>query len=276
MTGDPLVTGARLRRGLWRLVLRATGGLVVEGALPEGPCVVVANHRSHADTAALVAAVPAAHRPLVAAAADYWFAGPLRSWVCGRLVGGFAVRRDGRGFDDLAAAARELARGRTVVVFPEGTRSRDGRIARFRSGAGRLAELADVPLVPVGLTGTGDLLPVHGRLRRTRVTVRIGAPTRDPDAARRAVCALSGNSPAPDEGDGHAPGGPGGGDGRAERRPAPAAPAGTTAAPGTPAAAGRRRRERRATESGSARGTARGRTDGRRHGKGTDHAQLAQ
>ncbi|MGW7515961.1 lysophospholipid acyltransferase family protein [Streptomyces sp. NPDC054796] len=187
--------GAHARRLLWRGVLRLTGGLRVEGRrhVPRGGCVVVAPHASHADTAALLAALPARRRPLVAAAADYWFAGRARATLCRRLVAGFPVRRGGRGFGDLAASAvPALARGQAVVVFPEGTRSRDGSVGRFRSGATRLAELADVPLLPVGLVGTRTLLPAHGRLRRTRVTVRFGPPTRDPETAWRTVCVLGG------------------------------------------------------------------------------------
>jgi len=71
-----------------------------------------------------------------------------------------------------------LAAGRDVIIYPEGTRSRDGVIGEFRGGAARLAAAAGAPLVPVGVTGTRVLLAPGGRLRRARVTVRIGAPLR--------------------------------------------------------------------------------------------------
>ena len=182
------------RQALWRTVLTLTGGLRVHGAaaLPAGPCVIVANHRSHADTAALIAALPARRQPAVAAAADYWFSGGLRSGICRALCAAFPVRRTGGGSVDLAGAARLLAAGRDVIVFPEGTRSRDGRTGDFHRGAARLAAAAGVPLVPVGISGTATLLPPHAatrRPRRTTVTVRIGAPVCVLELAERLVSA---------------------------------------------------------------------------------------
>jgi 1-acyl-sn-glycerol-3-phosphate acyltransferase len=181
---------APARRALWRGVLALTGGLRVEGEVPSEPCVVVANHSSHADTAALLAALPARTRPGVAAAADYWFGSRLRTIACRVLVGAFPVRRSGGGGGDLLATSDVLRRGRIVVVYPEGTRSRDGGLARFRSGAARLAARAGVPMVPVAIMGTRDLLPVHGRLRRTAVLVRFGVPTQEMAAARAQIQAM--------------------------------------------------------------------------------------
>jgi 1-acyl-sn-glycerol-3-phosphate acyltransferase len=179
------------RHWLWRLVLALTGGLTVVGALPRGGCVVVANHSSHADTAALLAALPSRHAPRVAAAADYWFAGGWRPLVCRTLAAAFPVRRTGGGSADMAPAVALLRAGRAVIVYPEGTR-RPGAPSRFHSGAFRLAAAAGVPVVPIGIAGTGDLLPKHGRLHRTRVTVRIGTPVPpDPDAARAEVARLA-------------------------------------------------------------------------------------
>ncbi len=188
---------ARLRRAFWRLVF-APGGLTVTGSLPKGGCVVVANHSSHADAPALLAALDARHRPVVAAAADYWFRAGWRAKVCRTLVAGFAVRRDGGGSGDLMGAVPALRAGRAVVIFPEGTRSRDGDLGEFHSGALRLAAAAGVPVVPVGLAGTRDVLPPHGKVRLRPVAARIGVPLDEPDkaTARAAVAALAA-APAP-------------------------------------------------------------------------------
>ncbi|MFE6763624.1 lysophospholipid acyltransferase family protein [Streptomyces sp. NPDC057689] len=182
-----------LRRGLWWGVLSLTGGVERRGRLPRGGCVVVANHTSHADTAALLAALDARHGPAIGAAADYWFASPWRRRICRRLAAGFPVRRAGGGMADLLSMTGELREGRAVVLFPEGTRAEDGTLGSFHRGALVLAEEAGVPVVPVGIAGTGRLLPKHGRLRSSLVRVTIGEPLPagvSPEAARDAVRAL--------------------------------------------------------------------------------------
>ncbi|MFI5805368.1 lysophospholipid acyltransferase family protein [Streptomyces sp. NPDC051561] len=181
-----------LRRALWWSVLTLTGGVERRGHLPRGGCVVVANHSSHADTAALLAGLDARHTPAIGAAADYWFSSPWRSRVCRRLAAGFPVRRKGGGLDDLLSMSDELRSGRAVVLFPEGTRG-DGEVGSFHRGALLLAERAGVPVVPVGIAGTNRLLPKHGRLRSALVRIRIGDPlpaSSTPEEARAAVAAL--------------------------------------------------------------------------------------
>ncbi|MGW6511903.1 lysophospholipid acyltransferase family protein, partial [Streptomyces niveus] len=132
---SPSRLGAVLRRALWWLVLTVTGGVRRHGQLPPRGCVVVANHSSHADTAALLAALDARHRPAIGAAADYWFASPWRRRVCRVLAAGFPVRRTGGGMDDLLSMADGLRAGRAVVLFPEGTRGADGAVGAFHRGA---------------------------------------------------------------------------------------------------------------------------------------------
>ncbi|MFG2196129.1 lysophospholipid acyltransferase family protein [Streptomyces sp. NPDC048639] len=187
-----LMVAAWLRRRFWRNFLFLTGGITVNGKLPRGGCVVVANHSSHTDTAALLAALGAAHAPRVAAAADYWFRNGLRSLVCSVLAAAFPVRRHGGGYCDLQDIAGPLLRaGHAVVVFPEGTRG-DGQVRTFHRGAVELAAHNGVPVVPVALSGTFELLPKGGRLRPHAVQVRVGRPLADADAdtARTEVLAL--------------------------------------------------------------------------------------
>lgn len=201
---------SRVRSVLWRAVCWALGGLTVTGELPrQRAYVVVANHSSHADTAALLAALPAASRPVFAAAADYWFDVPARRAVASGLAGILPVRRGAEGaYAALLAAARPaLVAGRTVVVYSEGTRSTDGQVGEFHSGAVRLAADCGVALVPVAVLGTREVLPKHGRVRPKRPTRGNCAPmssTCSPGARPGAACRRWGNGwrgwPVADEG----------------------------------------------------------------------------
>ena len=128
---------------------------------------MVANHGSHADTAALLAALPPASRPVFAAAADYWFDVPARRALASGLAGILPVRRDEHGRVRGAAGGRAArARG-----GPHGGHLPGGHPQHRRAGRG-------VPLRrgPAGrrlrggagagaVLGTRDVLPKHGRLR---------------------------------------------------------------------------------------------------------------
>jgi 1-acyl-sn-glycerol-3-phosphate acyltransferase len=151
-----------VRHWLWRSVCAVSGGLTVTGRWGvKGGCIVVANHASHADTAVLLAALPAKAQPVFAAAADYWFDVPVRRFVASSLIGVLPVRRSAEdSYAQLLAAVRPALRaGRTVVIYPEGTRSTDGSMGEFRSGAVRLARDCGVPIVPVAVLGTAEVLP---------------------------------------------------------------------------------------------------------------------
>lgn len=190
----------RARRALWRLVYSLAGGLTVTGTRPQGPAVVVANHTSHADTAALLGALPTDTRPVVAAAADYWFEVSWRRALVTSVVAAVPVKRgEGGGYAALRdAVAPAIRDGRVVVIYPEGTRSTDGRLAEFRSGAMRLANELGVPVIPAAVVGTDQVFPKHGRIRRLPVEVRFGAAARgtSPAAARQEVVDLLGLGPA--------------------------------------------------------------------------------
>jgi 1-acyl-sn-glycerol-3-phosphate acyltransferase len=186
-----------LRHWMWRLVSALSGGLTVTGKWrTSGGCIVVANHSSHADTAVLLAALPPKAKPVFGAAADYWFDVPVRRFIATSLAGVLPVRRTGGGsYAALLNAARPaLKAGRTVVIYPEGTRSTDGNIGEFRSGAVRLARELGVPIVPVAVTGTADVLPKGGRWSPAPMRVHIGDPidatTTSPAELREQVLAL--------------------------------------------------------------------------------------
>ena len=77
----------------------------------------------------------------------------------------------------LDTAAEHLKAGAAILMFPEGTRSTKDSIARFKTGAFRLAKLGDIEILPVGISGTRYVLPKHGRLiKRHRVSVHIAPP----------------------------------------------------------------------------------------------------
>lgn len=188
-----LLTAAWVARTWLRFVHR----LRIEGAehLPaERSFVLVANHASHLDTIALMAAIPwrqlARTHPV--AAADYFFRHTPAALLSTLLINAIPFARGGGGARSLARCRALLARPRRVLIlFPEGTRSKGGDLSRFRSGIGRLVAGTDVPVVPCFLTGAGRAWPKGNRLPRAhRLRLTIGPPRRydhlfgDPGAAR--------------------------------------------------------------------------------------------
>lgn len=126
-----------------------------------GPVVLAPHHRSHADVLAVGAASP---RPVTFLGSEHLTRVPLLGRFLPRL--GMVPVHRGRGDADAMDRCLEvLAAGAALVLFPEGTRSRDGRVYRPRSGVARLSAAAGAPVVPVGVVGTEDLWPVGGAPR---------------------------------------------------------------------------------------------------------------
>ncbi len=144
-----------------------------------GPVIFVANHASHLDTPLILLSLPDEWRrkTAVAAAADYFFDTWWRAVGSALLFNTFPIER--RGGSMAATPTEVLAAGWNLVVFPEGTRSADGWLGTFRTGAARLAVDNQVPVIPVAHRGTfaamprGQGWPSPGR---RSVTVRFGEP----------------------------------------------------------------------------------------------------
>jgi long-chain acyl-CoA synthetase len=137
---------------------------------------VVANHASHLDFGLVAHALEAIGRELVVIAAkDYFFNTALRRFVATNFTRLIPFDRERAQMESLDDALAELAAGRSVLMFPEGTRSPDGAIHEFRSGAGYLALRSGCDVLPIHISGTYEVLG-KGRLfpRHAPVEVRIG------------------------------------------------------------------------------------------------------
>ena len=162
-----LAFGYRL---IWRV--HPSYGLRLSGVenLPRGPCILCANHQSYADVVFL-----------------YWLPLPFK-WIIKKElfkvpVFGAAMRvadypMIDRGNPDSAMALMQrvrhcLEQGVSILSFPEGTRSANGSVGRFQSGTARMALATGVPLVPVGVVGTANILPRGGGKMPIRAAVGI-------------------------------------------------------------------------------------------------------
>jgi 1-acyl-sn-glycerol-3-phosphate acyltransferase len=145
-----------------------------------GAVILASNHLSFADS--LVIPIVAPRKVHFLAKSDYFRGGGVKgtlqkAWFEG--MGMLPVDRDDprAAIASLDTALGVLAKGGAFGLYPEGTRSRDGRLYRGRTGVAHLALTAGVPVVPVGITGTEKLQPVGSRFPKVvPISVRFGEP----------------------------------------------------------------------------------------------------
>ncbi len=170
-----------------RVVARALTGVRLEGAVDAiprtGPVILAANHASNLDGVVLGAwLVPAIPRRIHWLGKKELFDWPLVGWLA-RNGGVHPVDRGGADIEAFRLAERILDGGQVLLVFPEGTRSPDGRLQRARDGVALLALRTNAPIVSIGLSGTDRVWPRGQRLPHPggRVTIRVGSPFRAAD-----------------------------------------------------------------------------------------------
>jgi len=177
----------------------------IEHARSSEPRIFLANHLSTLDIWALAPALPDTTR-FVAKKSIFWI--PVLGQAMS-IAGFIPIDRSDRtrAVRSLSRAAERVRNGESVILFPEGTRSRDGKLARFKRGSFHLAMQAGVPVVPVSISGTGKIVK-PGSIVVQPGTVRVTfSPPIDPgtfapddldglsDAVRAAIAARL----APDE-----------------------------------------------------------------------------
>lgn len=164
-----------LARAVWRPEV-----VGLEHVPSTGPVILASNHLSFVDSVVIPVLVP---RKVVFLAKSDYFEGPgvkgrlTKAWF--EALGMLPVDRDDTkaALDSLQTALEVLERGEAFGIYPEGTRSRDGRLYRGRTGVAHLALTAGAPVVPVGLRGTEAIQPVGATVPRlARITVQFGEP----------------------------------------------------------------------------------------------------
>jgi 1-acyl-sn-glycerol-3-phosphate acyltransferase len=149
----------------------------LEGSGP--PLILAANHSSHMDTPLILNSLPKdlRRRTLVAAASDYFFSSRLMGLFVSVAIGAVPMERRTASRESMAQVDKLLEEQWCLVMYPEGSRTPDGRLYKGKTGIARLALSSKVPVVPVGIVGTygampaGRSWPVPGQ-----VEVRFGKP----------------------------------------------------------------------------------------------------
>jgi 1-acyl-sn-glycerol-3-phosphate acyltransferase len=156
---------------------RTEGG---ENVPDEGPVILASNHLSYADWLFMPLTVP--RRVTFVAKAEYFNTPGIKGWFQRKFFSGTGqvpIDRSGATAAEgaLSAAKRILADGDIFGIYPEGTRSHDGRLYRGKTGVARLALETGVPVIPVAVIGTDVVAPPGKRFGTfTRPRVRFGTP----------------------------------------------------------------------------------------------------
>jgi 1-acyl-sn-glycerol-3-phosphate acyltransferase len=143
------------------------------------PCILVANHSSHYDAAVLLSAFPYSqmHRVHPIAAKDYFFSSKLKGLFFRVFMNVLPIERSANMSEAFVPTEDALSRGHSIIIFPEGTRSKTGAMRNFKAGVGYLAAKFKIPVLPVYIDGAhrafgkGSAFP-----KAIKITVVYGKP----------------------------------------------------------------------------------------------------
>jgi 1-acyl-sn-glycerol-3-phosphate acyltransferase len=163
-----------------RHVRRFCRPLMLEGednlARLQNPALIIANHASHFDTAVVLSLLPSHiyNRTAIVAAADRMYRERIKGAWHSLRYNAFPITRGG-GSEALSYSQWLLKSGWSLLIFPEGKRTRTGELLPFHPGAAILALSQRVPVLPIYMEGTADVLPPGTKYSRPApVRVRVG------------------------------------------------------------------------------------------------------
>ncbi len=174
-------------RILWAIFLKLTFRfyikLTVKGDIHkiyrENPrLLIISNHASHIDAVSIAAAIPFKYWGdlFIAAAKDYWFKNPIFTFFSKHCLGAVPIDRKDR-TSEAVKLCLQLLKGLDriwMILFPEGSRSKDGYIQRFKKGVSIFSQKSNTPILFLYLEGNKDLMPKGGFPRPGKLVIHVG------------------------------------------------------------------------------------------------------
>lgn len=168
--------------GLFSVLLRIIARVELHGLSnipPGGACIMASNHIGRLDVLLVYSLMP--RKDVIMLVAEKYGESRLWRWV-GKQLDAIFVERFEADYHAVRQVMKRLKAGELLAIAPEGTRSKDGRLAQAKSGAVYLAAKAGIPIIPVGIEGTDDAIVINRLKRRKRleIRIRVGRPFKLP------------------------------------------------------------------------------------------------